>query len=62
MDNTDCRTLYSRFVDYDVRFYIFELLKALEFCHSKSIMPRDVKPHNDMIEYAIKKGEDETRE
>jgi casein kinase II subunit alpha len=28
----------------DVRFYIYELLLALDFCHSKGIMHRDVKP------------------
>ena len=55
VDNTDFRTLYPRFVDYDVRFYIFELLKALDFCHSKGIMHRDVKPHNVMIDHAKRK-------
>ena len=37
--------------DYDVRFYILELLKALDFCHSQGIMHRDVKPHNVMIDH-----------
>ncbi|TVY19014.1 Casein kinase II subunit alpha [Lachnellula arida] len=46
VNNTDFRSLYPKFVDYDVRFYIYELLKALDFCHSKGIMHRDVKPHN----------------
>jgi casein kinase II subunit alpha len=55
VNNTDFRTLYPRFVDYDVRFYIFELLKALDFCHSKGIMHRDVKPHNVMIDHEKRK-------
>ncbi|KPI45347.1 Casein kinase II subunit alpha [Cyphellophora attinorum] len=55
VDNTDFRTLYPRFVDYDVRYYIFELLKALDFCHSKGIMHRDVKPHNVMIDHQKRK-------
>jgi len=38
-----------------VRFYIFELLKALDFCHSKGIMHRDVKPHNVMIDHENRK-------
>lgn len=55
VNNTDFRTLYPRFVDYDVRYYIFELLKALDFCHSKGIMHRDVKPHNVMIDHERRK-------
>ncbi|KAJ3125527.1 Casein kinase II subunit alpha [Nowakowskiella sp. JEL0407] len=55
VDNTDFKKLYDRFTDYDVRFYIFELLKALDFCHSCGIMHRDVKPHNVMIDHAKRK-------
>jgi casein kinase II subunit alpha len=38
-----------------VRYYIFELLKALDYCHSKGIMHRDVKPHNVMIDHEKRK-------
>ncbi|GFH25220.1 CMGC kinase, CK2 family, partial [Haematococcus lacustris] len=31
---------------------MFELIKALDFCHSRGIMHRDVKPHNVMIDHA----------
>ena len=51
IDNTDFKVLYPTFTDYDVRYYIFELLKALDFCHSRGIMHRDVKPHNVMIDH-----------
>ena len=40
VNNTDFRSLYPKFTDYDVRFYIYELLKALDYCHSKGIMHR----------------------
>ncbi|ORY42347.1 Pkinase-domain-containing protein [Rhizoclosmatium globosum] len=43
--------LYPKLTDLDVRFYINELLKALDFCHSRGIIHRDVKPHNVMIDH-----------
>ncbi|KAF1819568.1 Pkinase-domain-containing protein [Dissoconium aciculare CBS 342.82] len=55
VNNIDFRLLYKEFQDYDVRYYIFELLKALDFCHSKGIMHRDVKPHNVMIDHETRK-------
>jgi len=53
--DVDFRTLYKTFTDFDIRYYIFEVLKALDFCHSKGIMHRDVKPHNIMIDHANRK-------
>lgn len=55
IDNTDFKVLYPTFSDYDVRYYIFELLKALDFSHSRGIMHRDVKPHNVMIDHEKRK-------
>lgn len=34
IDNVDFKILYPTLSDYDIRYYIFELLKALDFCHS----------------------------
>ena len=42
-----CQTL----TDYDIRGYLYELLRALDYCHSMGIMHRDVKPHNVMIDH-----------
>jgi casein kinase II subunit alpha len=39
----------------DVRYYIFQLLKALDYCHAAGIVHRDVKPHNVMIDHNTKK-------
>jgi casein kinase II subunit alpha len=51
INNTDFKTLYPTLSDFDIRYYIFELLKALDYCHSHGIMHRDVKPHNVMIDH-----------
>eukprot|EP00009_Paramoeba_aestuarina_P014907 CAMPEP_0201532996 /NCGR_PEP_ID=MMETSP0161_2-20130828/51834_1 /ASSEMBLY_ACC=CAM_ASM_000251 /TAXON_ID=180227 /ORGANISM="Neoparamoeba aestuarina, Strain SoJaBio B1-5/56/2" /LENGTH=506 /DNA_ID=CAMNT_0047936713 /DNA_START=41 /DNA_END=1561 /DNA_ORIENTATION=- len=50
VNNTDHRELYPTFEDADVRFYLRELLKALEYAHSNGIMHRDVKPLNVLID------------
>jgi len=55
VNNTDFKQLYQTLTDYDIRYYMFELLKALDYCHSMGIMHRDVKPHNVMIDHENRK-------
>ncbi|KAJ6229640.1 casein kinase ii subunit alpha-3 [Anaeramoeba flamelloides] len=50
VNNTNFRDLYPTFTDYDVRYYIYQILKALDFAHSNGIMHRDIKPHNIMMD------------
>jgi len=51
VNNEHFKTLYPTFKDRDVRYYIYQLLRALNFCHSLGIIHRDVKPHNVMIDH-----------
>ena len=47
----DFKEIYREFTDFDVKYYMYEIFKALDFCHSKGIIHRDVKPHNIMIDH-----------
>jgi len=49
IDNTDHRTLYPSFGENELQFVMREVLKGLNYSHSKGIIHRDIKPHNIMI-------------
>lgn len=49
------KILYPKLEDHDIRYYMFQLLKALKYCHSYGIIHRDVKPHNVMIDHHARK-------
>nr|VDD29209.1 unnamed protein product [Brassica oleracea] len=55
VNSIDFKVMYPTLTDYDIRYYIYELLKALDYCHSQGIMHRDVKPHNVMIDHELGK-------
>ena len=50
VNNADFRTLFLEFSDIQIRHYIFEILRALDYSHSMGIMHRDVKPQNIMLD------------
>lgn len=53
--NTDWKELYPTFSELEIKHYVFQLLTALEFVHSRGIMHRDVKPGNVMFDRAQRK-------
>lgn len=53
--NIDFRVLYPTFIDTDVRYYMLQLVRALDFSHANGVMHRDVKPHNVMIDHTNKR-------
>jgi len=46
VEAVDYRDLYPKLTKLDVPHYLFQLLQALDYCHSQGIMHRDVKPQN----------------
>lgn len=55
VNNIDFKLLFQTLTDYDIRYYLYELLKAIDYSHSMGIMHRDVKPHNVMIDHETRK-------
>ena len=55
VNNLDYKTLFPNLNDFEIRFYMYEILKALDYCHSQGIMHRDIKPHNIMIDHSHRK-------
>lgn len=39
----------------EIKYYMYQILKAMDYCHSKGIMHRDLKPGNIMLDVMKKR-------
>lgn len=54
VDAMPLKELHGVLTNQDIRAYMFQLLQALDYTHSKGIMHRDVKPANVLIDHSTK--------
>lgn len=55
VENPDHRAQIKTFTDFDIRYYMYEISKSLDYCHSLGIIHRDVKTSNIMIDHKQRK-------
>ena len=41
--------MYSKFSDYDMRYYVYQMARAVHHTHSVGVIHRDIKLDNDLV-------------
>lgn len=55
VDAISFKDLQAQAVDYDIRWYMHQLLVALDYTHSKGIMHRDVRANGAAYAHACRR-------
>ena len=50
INHVDFKILFPKLTSIEIKYYMYCILKGLDFAHSKGIMHRDIKPHNIIID------------
>ncbi|CAI2370767.1 unnamed protein product [Moneuplotes crassus] len=49
VSHANLKELYKTITPFEAKYYTYKILKNLEYCHSRGVFHRDIKPHNILV-------------